>query len=291
MLFRLDSDIPAVGADCFVADSARVIGKVHLSEGASVWFGAVLRGDIEQIRIGRGSNVQDNSVFHTDYGLPVVLGENVTVGHSVTLHSCSVGSNSLIGMGATVLDGAEIGEESIVGANSLVPSRKKYPPRSLLIGSPAKVKSEVTDGEVENILKNAELYRNLARRFRNGLVPLADDLQEQQYKVIVLVPEGPPESPEIHLQRLKDALFAAGAGRLGAYSHCAWDVLGRGQFLPESGSRPWRGEREVLERLPEYRLEVLCPAGRLREVLRTVQREHPYESPAFEILNLRGMHS
>jgi carbonic anhydrase/acetyltransferase-like protein (isoleucine patch superfamily) len=162
-----------VADSAWVADSAEVIGKVVLEEGASVWFGAVLRGDNETIRIGAGSNIQENSVLHTDMGQPLTLGRNVTVGHQVMLHGCTVGDNALIGIGAVVLNGARIGNNCLVGAGSLVTEGKAFPDGSLIVGSPARVARALTPEQIAGLQRSAEGYMQNARRFKSGLKKLA----------------------------------------------------------------------------------------------------------------------
>lgn len=165
MILKFEDKEPILGKNVFVADTARVIGEVVLEDEVSIWYGAVLRGDIGKIVIGKRSNIQDNSVLHiTPPKFPVIVGEDVTVGHGVILHGCKIGSRSLIGMGAVVLDGVEIGEESIVAAGAVVPPGKKFPKRSLIMGVPAKVVREITDEDVKGILQNAEEYVELGKR-------------------------------------------------------------------------------------------------------------------------------
>ncbi len=165
MILDFEGKKPEIGKDVFVADTARVIGDVELNDYVSIWYGAVLRGDIGKIIIGKRSNIQDNSVLHiTPPDYPVIVGEDVTVGHGVVLHGCKIGSRSLVGMGAVVLDGAEIGEESLVAAGALVPPGKKFPKRSLIMGMPAKVVRTLTDEDVKAILENAEEYVRLGKR-------------------------------------------------------------------------------------------------------------------------------
>jgi carbonic anhydrase/acetyltransferase-like protein (isoleucine patch superfamily) len=142
----------------WIADSAKVIGDIHLKNECSIWFGAVLRGDIENITIGEGSNVQDNSVIHTDDGCGVNVGSGVTIGHLVMLHGCTIKDDSLIGIGAVVLNNAVVGKNCIIGANSLITENKKIPDRSLVMGAPGKVIREVTDEEIEAIKENARRY-------------------------------------------------------------------------------------------------------------------------------------
>jgi carbonic anhydrase/acetyltransferase-like protein (isoleucine patch superfamily) len=147
----------------FVADSADLIGEVVLHKGANIWYGAVLRADIAKIEVGEGSNIQDGTVCHVDHDKPVIVGKGVTVGHNAILHGCRIGDNSLIGMGAVVLDGAEIGECSLVGAGAVVTSGVKVPPKSLVLGSPARVKRELLDEEINGIKNNASVYVELAK--------------------------------------------------------------------------------------------------------------------------------
>ena len=164
-------DLPADG-DYWIAPNASVIGKVRLLKGASVWFGATLRGDNEWITIGENSNVQDGSVLHSDDGIPLTIGANVTIGHSVTLHGATVGDNSLIGMGATLLNRASIGARCIVGAHALVPEGKNFPEQSLVHGVPARVARTLTDAEAAMLPLAAQHYVENARRFRRELNPL-----------------------------------------------------------------------------------------------------------------------
>ena len=163
MIHRIKNDIPEVHPSAFVAHNAEVAGRVTVAEGASVWFSASVRGDIAPISIGKNSNVQDGAVVHCDTGMPCIIGDGVTVGHGAIIHSCTIGNNALIGMGAILLNGAVIGEDSIVGAGALVTSGKVFPPRSMIIGSPAKVLRELTDTEVTHNRENALHYTQLAR--------------------------------------------------------------------------------------------------------------------------------
>ena len=168
-IYQLGETSPDIADTAWVADSAQVIGAVELAEDASVWFGAVLRGDNEAVRIGKGSNVQDGAVIHTDVGFPVTLGRNVTVGHQVSLHGCTVGDGSLIGIQAVVLNGARIGRNCLVGAGSLVTEGKEFPDGSLILGRPAKVVRPLTPEQIASQLDGAEHYVENARRFRAGL--------------------------------------------------------------------------------------------------------------------------
>lgn len=174
MLYTLGDRIPQmIGAGQYVADSAQVIGSVMLHANVVILFGAVLRGDNELITIGEGSNVQDLSLVHADEGVPVVVGKNVTVGHQVCLHGCTIGDGALIGIHATVLNGAVIGEGSLVGANSLVGEGKIFPPRSLILGSPAKFVRELTEADVARVAHGAKHYVLMAAQYRTQLKVLA----------------------------------------------------------------------------------------------------------------------
>jgi carbonic anhydrase/acetyltransferase-like protein (isoleucine patch superfamily) len=155
----------------WVAPNAVVLGKVELCEDASVWFGAVLRGDNELIRVGARSNVQDGCVLHTDPGFPLDIGEDCTIGHMVMLHGCSIGSGSLIGIGSIVLNGAKIGEGSLVGANTLITEGKEFPPRSMILGSPGKVVRELSAEESERLKVSAGRYVANWKRYAQSLVP------------------------------------------------------------------------------------------------------------------------
>lgn len=173
-IYELDGVVPNIGETCWVADSAQVIGKVELAADASVWFGAVIRGDTEKIRIGRGTNIQDMSVLHADMGMPLVVGEDVTVGHQVMLHGCTVGDGSLIGIGAVVLNGAKIGKSCLVGAGALVTEGKEFPDGSMILGSPAKVVRALSAEQQEGLRRSAEQYTHNAHRFQRGLKKIAD---------------------------------------------------------------------------------------------------------------------
>lgn len=162
MVHRIGEKVPNVEAALFVAWNAEVAGSVTLAADTSVWFSATLRGDIEPITVGRGSNVQDGATLHVDFDLPCVVGEGVTIGHNAILHGCTVGDDCLIGMGAAVLSGAVIGRESIVGAGALVTEGKTFPPRSLILGSPAKAVRTLDDEAIEKVRENGRVYVRLA---------------------------------------------------------------------------------------------------------------------------------
>jgi carbonic anhydrase/acetyltransferase-like protein (isoleucine patch superfamily) len=172
-VYELDGKAPRLGTGAWVADTAAVIGDVDLGEDASVWFGAVIRGDSEHITIGSRSNVQDGSVLHADPGKPLVIGAGVTVGHQVMLHGCTVGDDSLIGNQAVILNGARIGRNSIVGAGSVVTENKEFPDNSLIIGAPARVVRTLDEKGVEMARHGAEHYVANAKRFGKGLKKIA----------------------------------------------------------------------------------------------------------------------
>ena len=172
-LYELDGVAPQLGTGAWVADSAEVIGNVQLGENASIWFGAVLRGDNEVMAIGRNSNVQDMSMLHSDPGSPLTIGENVTIGHQVMLHGCTIGDNSLIGIQAVVLNKAKIGRNSIVGAGSVVTEGKEFPDNSLIFGSPAKVMRTISDEDAARLRHGSEHYVQNAIRYAKGLKKIA----------------------------------------------------------------------------------------------------------------------
>ncbi len=167
MIYSLQDRVPVLEGDGqFIADDASIIGSVRLKTNVSIWFNAVLRGDNDWIEIGERSNIQDGSVLHTDPGIPLIVGENVTVGHMVMLHGCTIGDGSLIGIGSTVLNNARIGRNSIVGAHALITEGKQYPDGVLLLGSPAKIVRELQPMEHEMLKAAAQIYVDNGRRFR-----------------------------------------------------------------------------------------------------------------------------
>ena len=168
-IYELKNIAPRVAEGAWVADSAQVMGDVELGQDSSVWFGAVVRGDTDVIRIGRGTNIQDGSVLHADAGKPLIIGDDVTVGHMVMLHGCTVGDGSLIGIGAIVLNGAKIGKGCIVGAGALVTEGKEFPDGSMIIGSPAKAVRELTPEQQQGLRASAQHYVDNAAQFRSGL--------------------------------------------------------------------------------------------------------------------------
>ncbi|MFZ2101768.1 MAG: gamma carbonic anhydrase family protein [Oricola sp.] len=170
-LYLLDGVSPefAGTGPAFVAEDARVIGKVTLGEDSGVWFGCVLRGDNERITIGARTNVQEHTVMHTDMGYPLDIGEGCTIGHRAMLHGCTIGDNSLIGIGAIILNGARIGSNCLVGAGALVTEGKSFPDGSLIVGAPARVVRELDEKAIAFLRESAEHYVENARRFSAGL--------------------------------------------------------------------------------------------------------------------------
>ena len=167
-LIALDGSAPEVADDAWVAPTAVLVGRVRLGSGSSAWYGAVLRGDGEQITVGAGSNVQDGCVVHADPGFPATIGDGVVVGHNAVVHGCEVGDRCLVGMNATVMNGAKIGEGSIVAAGALVPEGKEFPPRSLIVGTPAKRVREVTEAQTEDVARGARTYVERAKSHRES---------------------------------------------------------------------------------------------------------------------------
>lgn len=158
MIISFKGKTPILDSSVFVAPGSKIIGEVVVGEESTIWFNAVLRGDEGLISIGKRCSIQDNSTIHLYEGAPVIVEDEVTVGHNVILHGCKVGSRSIIGMGSTILDHAEIGEECIIGANTLIPPGKKIPPRSLVVGSPGKVVRELSDKDFEIIQLSIDTY-------------------------------------------------------------------------------------------------------------------------------------
>ncbi len=169
MLYEIGPRKPLLMGDNYVADNASLIGSVVLETGASIWFGAVLRGDNDELRVGEHSNVQDNSVLHTDPGIPLVIGKRCTIGHMVMLHGCEIGDDTLVGIGSVILNRARIGKNCLVGANSLVTEGKQFPDGVMILGSPAKVVRELSPQEIERTRLAAQGYVEQARRFRDQL--------------------------------------------------------------------------------------------------------------------------
>ena len=170
-IFELDGQAPEVPADgrWWIADSASVIGRVRLKTEASVWFGAVLRGDNEWIELGERSQIQDNATLHTDPGFPLTIGENCVIGHNVVLHGCTIGSNSLIGMGAIMLNGAKIGRNCLVGAGALLTEGKEFPDNSLIVGAPARAVRTLDAEAAQMIARGADIYVRRWQQYAKGL--------------------------------------------------------------------------------------------------------------------------
>lgn len=161
MIKNLKDKRPNIDKDTFIAESADVLGNVIIEEGASLWYGAVARADINYIKIGKHTNIQDNATLHIDIHNPLTIGDYTTVGHNAVVHGCTVGDNCLIGMGAIVLNGAKIGENSIIGAGTVVTEGSEIPPNSLVIGIPGKVRRKLTEEEIKTTKENAIMYEKL----------------------------------------------------------------------------------------------------------------------------------
>lgn len=171
-VFRLGEKLPQLAAGVWIAPNATVIGDVRLAANVSIWWNAVLRGDNDPITIGENSNIQDGSVLHTDAGVPLTIGRDVTVGHLVMLHGCTIGDGSLIGIKSVILNGAVIGKNCLIGANTLIPEGKVIPDRSLVMGSPGKVVRELSDEQIARIAHSAEHYVRNAERYRRQLAEI-----------------------------------------------------------------------------------------------------------------------
>jgi carbonic anhydrase/acetyltransferase-like protein (isoleucine patch superfamily) len=166
MILKFKEFYPKIAQSAWIAPSADLIGNISIDEDSSVWFGCVIRADVNEVKIGKKTNIQDLSCIHTDVDTKTIIGDNVTIGHKVMLHGCTIEDNCLIGMSATILDNAIIGEGSIVGANSLVTSEKVFPPRSLIMGSPAKVVKELSQEDVDKLIKHAAHYVEYKNDYR-----------------------------------------------------------------------------------------------------------------------------
>ena len=165
MILNFKGKQPHIDPSCFIAPSSDVIGDVVLGPSSSVWFNTTIRGDVASIYIGKGSNIQDNTVVHCTIGVPTSIGDHVTIGHGAIIHSCTIGDGCLIGMGSTILDGAILAEETLVGAGSLVPPGKTYPPRSLVMGSPAKFIRALTEEQLQEMRENARHYEQASDEY------------------------------------------------------------------------------------------------------------------------------
>ncbi|WP_301101155.1 gamma carbonic anhydrase family protein [Propionivibrio sp.] len=171
-VYRLGIHTPRIDPQSWIAPSASIIGQVHLARNVSVWWNATLRGDTDLISIGENSNIQDGSVLHTDQGIELIVGRNVTVGHMVMLHGCTIGDGSLIGIGSILLNNSVIGKNSLVGANTLIPEGKVFPERALIIGSPGKVVRELSNEEVARLPDSAERYAENWQRYQRELLAI-----------------------------------------------------------------------------------------------------------------------
>ena len=166
MIINFEGIKPIINKKVFVAENATIIGEVNIGEYTSIWYNAVLRGDIASIVIGKNTSIQDGSIVHCDTGVSTIIGSNVTVGHNVVLHACKIGDNSLIGIGAIVLDKAEVGEGAIVGAGAIVTPKTKIPPYTMALGIPAKVVRDLTKEEVEDLKKHTWGYVELMKKYK-----------------------------------------------------------------------------------------------------------------------------
>ena len=167
MIYEIENKKPIIHKNALILPQTSIIGHVEIYENVSIWFGAVLRGDNDKIYVGKNSNIQDNCTLHTDYGYPVIIGENVTVGHNVILHGCRIEGNAIIGMGSTLLDGVIIPKNVIIGANSLVSSKTKVEEGSLYLGSPARLVRKLTEEEIEKIDLSAKHYSHKIEVYKN----------------------------------------------------------------------------------------------------------------------------
>ena len=167
MIHAVNGRKPKIEEEVFIAEGSKIIGDVEIKKGSSIWFNAIIRGDISSIHIGEKTNIQENSTLHVDPDIPLNIDNNVTVGHNAVLHGCTINENCIIGMGAVILNNANIGKNSIVGAGALVPEGKKIPEGSLVLGMPAKVVRDISQDEIEEIKESAEHYYELAQKYIN----------------------------------------------------------------------------------------------------------------------------
>ncbi|MFZ5966038.1 MAG: gamma carbonic anhydrase family protein [Bacillota bacterium] len=164
MILGYEGVNPQIDESCYISDNATIIGHVEMKKDANIWYGTVVRGDVNKITIGESTNIQDNCTVHINHNMPTNIGDYVTIGHGAIIHACTIGNNVLVGMGAIVLDGAEIGDNVIIGAGSLVPPNKKIPSNSLVMGSPVKVVRELTNEEVDQVRLSAVNYVELSKK-------------------------------------------------------------------------------------------------------------------------------
>ena len=168
-VYALGAHTPKIHETAYIAPTATLIGNVVVEEGASIWFGAVLRGDNDVLHVGKNSNIQDNSVLHTDPGIPLMIGEGVTVGHRVMLHGCTIGDYSLIGIGATLLNRVTVGNNCLIGAHSLITEGKSFEDGSMVVGAPGRVIRSLSDAQIAMLKMSADIYVKNGRRFRHEL--------------------------------------------------------------------------------------------------------------------------
>ena len=169
-IYQLGELLPIIHETAWIADDANVIGNVELKKDSSVWFCTTIRGDNEIVVVGKGTNIQENTVMHTDIGFPLTIGENCTIGHKVMLHGCKIGNNTLIGMGAVILNGVKIGDNCLIGAGALITENKVIPDGSLVMGVPGKIVRQLDVAAITRLTKSALHYQENAARFRNKLV-------------------------------------------------------------------------------------------------------------------------
>ena len=169
-IYHLGEMRPDIHETAWIADDANVIGNVELKEGSSVWFCTTIRGDNEIVVVGKGTNIQENTVMHTDIGFPLTIGENCTIGHKVMLHGCKIGNNTLIGMGAVILNGVKIGDNCLIGAGTLITENKVIPDGSLVMGMPGKIVRQLDDAAIARLTQSALHYQENAARFCKKLV-------------------------------------------------------------------------------------------------------------------------
>ena len=167
MKLKYKDDQPQVHETCFVAEGVKLIGNVVIEENANIWYNAVIRGDIDQILIGKNSNVQDGTIIHCDIGQPTIVGNDVTIGHNSIIHGCVIEENCLVGMGAIIMNGAHIGKNSLIAAGTIIPPGKIIPENSLVMGNPGQVMRKITNMDLEGMKKNTSLYLELAKEYKN----------------------------------------------------------------------------------------------------------------------------
>lgn len=167
MILKYNDIMPKYHSECFIAESADLIGRITIGKDSSVWYGTVIRADVESVTIGERTNVQDNSTIHVAHGFKTSIGDDVTIGHGAIVHACSIGNRVLIGMGAIVLDGAIVEDDVIIGAGALIPPGKVIPSKSLVVGSPGKVVRNLSEDDLENLLHSAKSYVEEANKHRH----------------------------------------------------------------------------------------------------------------------------